>query len=143
MQGNNLCISLVSRKMNRKKNSIKPEPKDAIKVFLKMGTCSRTFFYLLNREFGVHTQTQEHAADPLAGGILQKGYQCGMLWGASLAVGAEAYRRYNDTDRAIWIAIKATQNLMDSFKERTNTISCREITHCDFFLSSEMLNFQN
>ncbi len=62
---------------------------DAKKVFYKKGTCSRTFFYLLNREYGHPLDDGEKAADPLAGGILQHGYQCGMLWGASMGVAAE------------------------------------------------------
>jgi hypothetical protein len=63
---------------------------------------------------------------------MQQGYQCGMLWGASLAVGAEAYRRTNNVHQAQSVAIKATQYIMDSFIKRERTINCREITHCDF-----------
>jgi len=105
---------------------------DAKKVFKKLGTCSRTFFYILNREFGHTKEIQERAADPLAGGIMQKGHQCGMLWGSALAVGAEAYRRCNDLDQAIGVAIIATQHVMASFLDMENTINCRDITHCDF-----------
>lgn len=53
----------------------------AKRTFIKKGTCSRTFFYLLDREFGYPLDDEEKAVDPLAGGILQQGYQCGMLWG--------------------------------------------------------------
>jgi hypothetical protein len=105
---------------------------DANKVFKKLGTCSRTFFYILNHEFGYPKETEERAADSLAGGIMQKGHQCGMLWGSSLAVGAEAYRKCDNLDQAIGVAIKATQNIMASFSKRENTIKCRDITHCDF-----------
>lgn len=105
---------------------------DAKKVFRKLGTCSRTFFYILNREFGHNKETEEQAADLLAGGILQKGHQCGMLWGSALAVGAEAYRRCKDLDQAIGVAIVATQRVMASFLDAENTVNCREITHCDF-----------
>ena len=107
-------------------------PHDGSKVFKKLGTCSRTFFYLLNREFGHNYETEERAVDPLAGGIMQKGHQCGMLWGSSLAVGAEAYRRCDNLDQAKGVAIKATQSVMASFSEREKTIHCRDITRCDF-----------
>jgi len=107
-------------------------PRDARKVFKKLGTCSRTFFYIVNREFGHPKELEERAADSLAGGILQEGHQCGMLWGASLAVGAEAYRKCKDQNEAISVAIKATQNLMNSFTKNEHTINCRDITHCDF-----------
>ncbi len=111
---------------------IKDGPKDEKKVFRKLGTCSRTFFYILNREFGHQKELEERAADSLAGGIMQKGHQCGMLWGASLAVGAEAYRKCENQNQAIAVAVNATQKLMISFSERENTINCRDITHCDF-----------
>jgi hypothetical protein len=106
--------------------------RDFKRVFLKKGTCSRTFFYLLNREFGHPLENEERAADPLAGGILQQGYQCGMVWGASFALGAEAYRRLGDRDRAIGLTIKATQHLMDSFLNRTDSLECSDIANCDW-----------
>ena len=111
---------------------IKVGPTDGKKVFRKLGTCSRTFFHILNREFGHPREQEECAADSLAGGIMQKGHQCGMLWGASLAVGAEAFRNCKDKNQAIRVAINATQSIMQSFEKRENTINCRDITRCDF-----------
>ena len=116
-------------------------PQDARKVFKELGTCSRTFFYFLNREFGHTTETEERAADPLAGGIIQKGHQCGMLWGAALAVGAEAYRRAEDSNEAIALAITATRYLIDSFSQKTGTANCREITGTDFSSKLQMLRY--
>ena len=102
------------------------------RAFLKKGTCSRAFFYILNREFGHPRKEEEKAVDPLAGGILQQGYQCGMIWGASLAVGAEAHRRYKDPGKATGAAILATQRIMQSFENRTSSIECEDITQTDF-----------
>ena len=110
-------------------NSSKIINNDAKTVFREKGTCSHTFAYLLNREFGNNKEPEERATDPMAGGLMQKGHQCGMLWGASLAVGAEAYRRSLTSDEAIPLAITATQKLLESFSNRTNTINCRDITH--------------
>ena len=93
----------------------------AKRTFLKKGTCSRTFFYLLDREFSHPRDEEEKAIDPLAGGILQQGYQCGMLWGASMAAGAEAYRRNEDPDQSTAITILATQHIMTSFENRTRS----------------------
>ena len=106
--------------------------KDAKQVFRKLGTCSRTFFYLLNREFGTSLEAEERASDLLAGGIMKKGYQCGMLWGASLAVGAEAYKVCAHRSQAIAVSIEATRILMDSFETHESTTQCREITKCNF-----------
>ena len=106
--------------------------RDTKKVFLKKGPCSSAFFYILNREFGYLKETEERAADPLCGGIMQQGYQCGMLWGSALAVGAESFRRNDDHSQAIGTAIKATQHVMESFSNRAKCVDCRDITSCDF-----------
>lgn len=102
------------------------------RTFLKKGTCSRTFFYIINREFGHPKELEERAIDPLAGGIVQHGYQCGILWGASMAVGAESFRRYNDSGKACAVSIRATQHVMESFVNRTKSIECEYITKTDF-----------
>ena len=112
-------------------NPSKPNKNDAKTVFREKGTCSHTFAHLLNREFGNSKDIEERATDPMAGGLMQKGHQCGMLWGASLAVGAEAYRKSKNSDEAIHLAITATQKLLESFSTRTNTINCRDIIHSD------------
>jgi len=104
----------------------------AKRVFLTKGTCSHTFFYILNREFGYPKKNEERAIDPMAGGILQHGYQCGMLWGASMAVGAESFRRHKDEGKATAVSIRATQHLMKSFKNRTKCIECEDFTKTDF-----------
>lgn len=104
---------------------------DTKEIFRKCGTCSNTFCYLLNREFGNQKKAEEQASDLLAGGLLNTGHQCGMLWGSSLALGAESFRRHNNPDHAIITAIIATQHVMKSFSKRTNTVNCREITGCD------------
>ena len=116
-------------------------PNDGKKVFRELKTCSRTFFYILNRQFGHLKELEERASDSLAGGIMQEGHQCGMLWGASLAVGAEAYRRCKNQKQAITVAVNATQKIMNSFKQREQTINCREITHCDFSSKLSMAKY--
>lgn len=113
-------------------SGLKMKQQDTKKVFWELRTCSRSFFFILNREFGYPQEIEEFAANPLAGGIRLKGHQCGMLWGATLAVGAEAFRRHEDHGQAITSAIIATQHLMESFSETTESINCRDITGCDF-----------
>ena len=113
----------------------------AKRTFIKKGTCSRTFFYILDREFGHPRDEEEKAIDPLAGGILQQGYQCGMLWGASMAVGAEALRRNTNPGQATGVTILATQHLMKSFVNRTNSIECEDITQCDFTNKKSFVKF--
>ena len=68
---------------------------------------------------------------PLAGGIMQHGYQCGMIWGATLAAGAQAYRLLGPGPQAETRAIIAAQRLVESFRVRNNHINCIDITHID------------
>lgn len=102
------------------------------RLFLKLGTCSRTLAHIVNREFGHLNNDHERALDPMAGGILQQGYQCGMLWGVSMAVGAEAYRRTDNLDNAIALSIKATQLVVESLIKRVDSIDCGDISECDW-----------
>ena len=113
----------------------------AKRTFIKKGTCSRTFFYLLDREFGHPRDEEEKAIDPMAGGILQQGYQCGMLWGASMAIGAEALRKSKNPDQATGLTILATQHVMVSFVDRTESIECEDITQCDFSNKKSFLKY--
>ena len=110
-------------------NKVKLNPR---KVFWKCGTCSHAMFHLLNHEFDNPKENEENASDLLAGGIAQKGYQCGMLWGAALAVGAESFRRNSDKSEAIASTIIASQHLVESFTKRTKSADCRDISRVDW-----------
>lgn len=64
-----------------------------------------------------------------------------MLWGSSLGVGAEAFRRYENRDKATGVAIKATQHILESFRKRTKTIECYDITNCDWTSKLSMAKY--
>jgi hypothetical protein len=125
--------------MEQKMDNFKKYPQDVRKVFMKCGSCSHTFFYLLNREFGHLKEIEEKASDMLAGGLAKTGHQCGMLWGSSLAVGAESFRRNSDFNQAIAITISTTQHIMHSFINRTKTPDCRNFTGCNFMKLSGLI----
>ncbi len=70
------------------------------------------------------------------------GYQCGMLWGATLAAGARAYRVFGPGPRAETMAIVAAQRLVSSFRALNGNINCLEITGLDRSSSTlQMLTF--
>jgi hypothetical protein len=62
---------------------------------------------------------------------MQHGYQCGMIWGATLAAGAQAYRLFGPGPQAEAGAIMAAQRLVESFRAQNNHIDCLEITDLD------------
>ena len=111
--------------------SKKPSSLGTIRTFLKEGGCSNTLFCVLNRAFDHPLKNEERAALPLVGGIMQHGYQCGMLWGAALAAGAQAYRTCGPGPLAETKAIIAAQALVAAFRARTHETNCLEITDTD------------
>ena len=112
-------------------NQLQKDTINAKKVFKEKGTCSRTFAYILNKEFSNTQDQYEQALDPLAGGVMRKGQQCGMLWGSVLAIGTEAYKKTNKIQNAMYLALLSTNKLMDSFVNNTQSVNCREITGCN------------
>jgi hypothetical protein len=68
---------------------------------------------------------------PFAGGIMQHGYQCGMIWGATLAAGAQAYRKFGPGPHAEAGAIIAAHRIVESFRAQNSNVNCLEITDID------------
>ena len=106
-------------------------PKNIRKDFFTYA-CSGALFLHLNRNYGYPKEDQALAVGALSGGILQEGYQCGMLWGSTLAVGAESYRKYGNSNQAIHSSITTTHHIMKSFSARAKCIYCRDITGCEW-----------
>jgi len=86
---------------------------------------------VLDRAFDQPLHTEEYASSPLAGGIMQHGFQCGMIWGASLAGGAEAYRRFGSGAEAESGAVTASRRAVESFRTIKQHINCIDIIHLD------------
>lgn len=100
-------------------------------TFLNGRACSETLFHVLGEAFDDPMIPEERASMPLAGGIMQHGYQCGMLWGSTLAAGARAYRLLGAGPRAEARAIVAAGRLVETFRARHDEINCLEITGMD------------
>ncbi len=54
-----------------------------------------------------------------------------MIWGAALAVGAQAYRLFGAGPQAETKAMIAARRIVESFRAQNNNIDCREITQVD------------
>jgi hypothetical protein len=91
---------------------------------------------VVDDSFGEPLKTEESASLALAGGLMQQGYQCGIVWGAALAAGAQAHRLLGPGPQPEAQAIIVTQRLVDSFRARFNDINCLEITELDWRPSS-------
>lgn len=86
---------------------------------------------VLDNAFDHSLEPEENAAMLLAGGIMQHGYQCGMIWGATLAAGSQVYRLLGPGLQAEAKAIVAAQRLVESHRDLNNAINCLEITGLD------------
>ena len=87
---------------------------------------------VVDDSFGHPLKSEEHAVSPLAGGLVGNGYQCGMLWGATLAAGAQAYRLYGAGPQAEARAVMAAQRLVEAFRQRNRHIDCSELTEMNW-----------
>ncbi|MEW5827170.1 MAG: C-GCAxxG-C-C family (seleno)protein [Candidatus Bipolaricaulota bacterium] len=103
-------------------------PARAVGTFLRRGMCSQTLLAAVNHAYGRPMRDEERASDPLVGGVLQHGYQCGMLWGAALAAGAEAHRRSGSGRDAQVHAIVASRLAVEAFQALCHTADCSDIT---------------
>jgi hypothetical protein len=81
---------------------------------------------VVNDSFNQPLKPEERAAMPLAGGIMH-GYQCGMIWGAALAAGAQAYQLFGAGSQAETCAAIASHQAVEAFRARTGKINCAEI----------------
>ncbi|MBN1628982.1 MAG: C_GCAxxG_C_C family protein [Thermoleophilia bacterium] len=107
-------------------------------AFLKTGYCSQTLFRTIDRAYGAPLNDEERASVPLAGGIMGRGHQCGMVWGSTLAAGAQAYRLFGSGRKAQAKAIAAAQRIVESFRTQNGTIECREIAGIDLLSASTL-----
>ncbi len=67
-----------------------------------------------------------------------QGYQCGQLWGAALAAGAQAYRLFGAGPRAEAAAVIASQQIVRTFRDRYKEINCQELTGIDLKTAKQM-----
>lgn len=102
----------------------------AFRTLMRMA-CSGGTFQVLGRVFAHPLPKEERAAVPLAGGIMQHGHQCGMLWGAALAAGARAYRMLGAGPRAEARTVVAAARLVEAFRRQNACVNCLEITGID------------
>jgi hypothetical protein len=84
---------------------------------------------------------EERASLPLAGGILQHGYQCGALWGAAFAAGAQAHELFGPGPRAEAAAVLASQKLVAAMQRNFKEINCAELTDTNWKKPSTVIKY--
>jgi Putative redox-active protein (C_GCAxxG_C_C) len=112
-----------------------------LKSFFTANGCSVTLMSQVDQALGHPMEAEERASEPLAGGVVQQGYQCGQLWGAALAAGAEAHRRHGTGPRAEAAAVEASRRCLQAFRAANDEINCLELTETDWFRKGQMLKY--
>jgi hypothetical protein len=87
---------------------------------------------VVNGAFDQSLPIEQHASLPLAGGIEQMGFQCGQVWGAALAAGAQAHRLFGPGPRAEAAAMVAAQRLAQTFRASYRSINCSDVIDLDW-----------
>lgn len=87
---------------------------------------------VVDDSFGHSMKPEEGAVKPLAGGLMGYGYQCGMLWGAALAAGAQSYRLNGTGPQAEAAGVVAAQKLVEAFRAHNKHIDCSELTEMNW-----------
>jgi len=106
-------------------------PLRTVGTFIRGRACADTLLHVLDCAYDRPLPEEERAAMSLAGGIMQRGYQCGMIWGATLAAGAEAHRRFGEGARAEALAVAAAGRLLEVFRAQNGATDCFDITEID------------
>ena len=104
-------------------------------------SCAEALFTILNRAAGLELEPEEQAAHVLAGGVLNQGHACGMLWGAALAAGVRAGRQSQPDETAAAAALNVTSLLLDEFRGLAGAVDCREIIGRDLTTVSGKLAY--
>ena len=82
---------------------------------------------VLDHAVDIPLTREGHASRHLAGGIVNHGYQCGMIWGGALFAGAQAYQLLGPRPQAETKAIMASKRVVESFHGFTkNRINCHD-----------------
>ncbi len=110
-----------------------------VRTFMKTGSCAEGIMNVLNRAMDNPMEIEEHGVMPLAGGVAQQGYQCGLLWGASLAAGAQSFKQHGPGQKAEAAALTASQRVVERFDADNGEINCLELTDTDWKKKSHIL----
>lgn len=119
----------------------RPTGWNGVKSFLTRGACSHTLCHALNDVYGQQLKAEERASEPLAGGIMNHGYQCGMLWGSALAAGARAHQLFGPGPKAEAVAIAAAQKNAGTMEATFKSFNCFEITEMKMQSAMDIIKF--
>ena len=101
---------------------------NAVDLFGKGLSCSQAVLTAYGPRLGLETEMAMKVASTFGGGIGRTGETCGAVTGALMALGLK-YDKDDPEGKAK--SIGRAKVFMDKFKERHNTVKCKELLQCD------------
>ena len=103
--------------------------KDAIANFNEGFNCAESVAKALCEALGLDVKCAVKAATPFGGGVGGRGYLCGAVTGAVIALGLCKGRGAEEEDRRV--CTKIARRFVDDFLNEFSTVLCRDILGVD------------
>src|SRR5674476_163888 len=99
----------------------------AAETFQNGFNCSQSVFSVFAEDFGLTKDSCLKLASPFGSGIARMQETCGAITGALMAIGLKYGKGENGSEDDKALAYKYSQSLINEFKNRNNTICCRQL----------------
>jgi C_GCAxxG_C_C family probable redox protein len=104
---------------------------DAVGLFRSGFSCSQAVFAAYSEAFGLERELALKIAQPLGGGIAQRGEICGAVSGALLVIGLKHGRTRPDDTAAKETTYRLIHEFIQRFQGAQGTIVCKELLGFD------------
>jgi hypothetical protein len=102
------------------------------RTMFKHFSCAESMLNLFNMASGIEQQDAEQAIDPLNAGILlEMDGGCGIIWGAVMAAGIRAAKRFEKKEDACSAALHASIEIMSAYVSSGVPMDCNRILDMD------------
>lgn len=110
---------------------MKSRVEEAVKTFESGYSCAQAVFVTYADLFGLDRETALKLSSPLGGGIGRMREVCGAVSGMALLAGLKEGNTDPENDKGKEDIYVLTRQLADKFKEKHETIICRELLHLE------------
>lgn len=104
---------------------------NAYNLFMEGYTCSQSLFASFADIFGIEKETALKTAAGLGGGVGRMREVCGVVTSASLIIGLMYGATEGSDKESKALTYEKVREFADKFKEKENTIICRELLGLD------------
>lgn len=102
---------------------------NAVSYFVEGFNCAESVSKALSEALGLNAENAVRTATPFGGGVAGKGYLCGAVSGAMIALGLSKGRVTSKGDRGP--CNKVAEKFVDDFLNEFSSLSCRDIIGVD------------